>query len=82
MMAVALQQEAALAGRAGGKEPGDRFVASPENAVIAIDRETTFRVYEHGTQRTERDIWPCAEPRPVGDSRVVARDRFRERAGR
>ena len=38
MVAVALEQHAALAGRAGGIEPGDRSVAFAEHAMFMVDR--------------------------------------------
>ena len=47
MVAVALEQQAALPGRAGGVEPSDRLIAGTEYAVLAVDREPAFRVHEH-----------------------------------
>ena len=60
-MAVALEQEAALAGPAGGEEPGDRPVVGPEHTMLEVDREATLAVHEHGFDGPERIPWRLVE---------------------
>jgi hypothetical protein len=52
MMAVALEQQSALAGRAGCVKSCDRDVIAAENAMVVVDCQATFSMYEHGTNWT------------------------------
>jgi hypothetical protein len=47
MVAVALEQQAALPGRARRIEAGDRPVALAQHAMLVIDRQPTLRMHEH-----------------------------------
>ena len=71
MMAVALEQQAALPGRTGGVKPGDRFVVGIKHAMLVVDGEPAFRMHEHRAQRPERHIGPVAELGPVAGTGVV-----------
>ena len=71
MVAVALQEQAALSGRAGGVEAGDRPITFAENAMLAIDRKPAFRMHEDRTQRPKRDIRPLAERPSVAGALII-----------
>lgn len=61
MMAVALEQEAALAGRTRCIQAGDRPVALAQHPMIVIYGEPAFGMDEHGAHRAERNIRPLAK---------------------
>ena len=74
MMAVALEQETALAGRARGEQSGYGLVVLAKHAVLVIDRECALGMDEHRAHGAERDVRPRAEFRPVAAGLVVARE--------
>ncbi len=51
VMAVAFEQQSALAGRAGRVKTCDRDVIGAENAMFVVNRQPAFSMNEYGTDR-------------------------------
>lgn len=51
MMAVAFEQQSALAGRAGRVKACDREVFGTENAMVVVNGQSAFSMNEHGADR-------------------------------
>ena len=71
-MPVALEQQAALPGGAGGIKAGNWRVAFAQHAVLVVDRDAAFVMHEHRARRAERDIGAGAEWRPVAGVLVIS----------
>ena len=56
MVAVALEQQAALAGRAGRVKAGDGLIVGAQHAVLGVDGEAALGVHEHRAHGAERDV--------------------------
>jgi hypothetical protein len=71
MMAVPLEQQAALSARSGGIEAGNRLIVGAEHPVLMIDRQPALGMDEYGANRAERDKGPALEFRAVAGRRVI-----------
>ena len=76
MMAVALEQQAALPGRTGRVKSHDRLVAFTQHAMLVIDRQPAFGMHEHRAHRSERHIGPVADLGPVAGAGIMRAQRL------